>query len=122
MTSNPEKEKAAEAMADLQKLTQKAEKYGIKVLLADRWYPSSKRCSKCGNIKTDLKLSDRVYSCECCGNRLDRDLNAAINLQQLAIYPEGTGEVKPAEQYINISSQAIDEDGCDEPGRNPKNI
>ncbi|MEW6697609.1 MAG: zinc ribbon domain-containing protein, partial [Bacillota bacterium] len=48
---------------------------------ADAWYPSSKKCSRCGNIKKDLKLSDRTYTCE-CGLVTDRDLNATINLAQ----------------------------------------
>lgn len=58
----------------------KAELYGIEVLIADRFYPSSKTCSCCGNVKRDLKLSDRVYRCDCCGNTIDRDINASINL------------------------------------------
>ena len=56
---------------------------GIKVLFADRWYPSSKTCSSCGVIKSDLKLKDRTFNCS-CGLSLDRDLNAAINLSKLA--------------------------------------
>ena len=44
-------------------------------------YPSSKRCSKCGNIKRDLKLKDRVYICNECDNELNRDINAARNLR-----------------------------------------
>lgn len=58
----------------------KAELYGIKVVIADRFYPSSKTCHNCGYIKKDLKLSDRVYRCSCCGNVVDRDINASINL------------------------------------------
>ena len=46
-----------------------------------RNYPSSKRCSKCGNIKTNLKLGDRIYVCNVCGNNIDRDINAARNLR-----------------------------------------
>ncbi len=52
---------------------------GIELVVADRFYPSSKRCSHCGNIKKDLKLKDRVYKCS-CGPVMDRDLNASINL------------------------------------------
>lgn len=52
----------------------------IEFILADRYYPSSKTCSHCGNIKHDLKLSDRTYICEKCGLVIDRDLNASINL------------------------------------------
>lgn len=58
----------------------KAELYGIEVVIADRWYPSSKTCHKCGHVKKDLKLSDRTYRCDCCGNVIDRDINASINL------------------------------------------
>lgn len=57
----------------------KCQKYGIKFVEVDTWYPSSKTCSGCGAIKSDLKLKDRVFKCE-CGTILDRDLNAAINL------------------------------------------
>lgn len=58
----------------------KAEMYGIEVILADRFYPSSKTCSCCGNYKKDLKLKDRTYVCDECGLKIDRDINAAINL------------------------------------------
>lgn len=58
----------------------KAEMYGIEVVLADRFYPSSKTCSCCGNYKKDLKLKNRTYICDECGLKIDRDINAAINL------------------------------------------
>ena len=58
----------------------KAELYGIEVVIADRFYPSSKTCHKCGNIKKDLKLSDRTYRCGECSLEIDRDVNASINL------------------------------------------
>ena len=58
--------------------------YGVRLIKANRFYPSSKLCSCCGKIKKDLKLSDRVYKCE-CGNVIDRDLQAAINLRE---YPK----------------------------------
>ena len=58
----------------------KCEKYGIEYVKADRWYPSSKTCSCCGNIKKDLKLKDRTYICTNCGTSMDRDWNASINL------------------------------------------
>lgn len=53
----------------------------IQVIIADRFFPSSKLCSYCGNIKKDLKLSDRIYRCE-CGNVIDRDYQAALNLKK----------------------------------------
>ena len=58
----------------------KAELYGIEVVLADRFYSSSKTCSCCGSYKKDLKLKDRTYICNECGLIIDRDINAAINL------------------------------------------
>ena len=54
---------------------------GIELVVADRFYPSSKTCSQCGEIKKDLKLKDRVYKCS-CGLSIDRDLNASINLSR----------------------------------------
>lgn len=60
----------------------KSRKYDIQVLSVPRFYPSSKTCSCCGNIKKDLKLSDRVYVCECCGIEIDRDYNASLNLSR----------------------------------------
>ena len=58
----------------------KAERNHISVIIADRFFPSSKLCSCCGNVKTDLKLSDRIYRCT-CGNTIDRDLQASLNLK-----------------------------------------
>ena len=61
-------------------LTYKCENTGIQLVVADSFYPSSKLCSCCGNIKKALKLSDRIYKCE-CGNVIDRDFQAALNLK-----------------------------------------
>lgn len=58
----------------------KSEWSNIPVIIADRFFPSSKLCSCCGTIKKDLKLSDRTYKCE-CGNVIDRDFQASLNLQ-----------------------------------------
>ncbi len=65
-------------------LLYKAGWYGSRVILADRWEPSSKRCSGCGWLDDELTLSDRTFCCAQCGLVLDRDLNAAINLAKLA--------------------------------------
>ena len=54
-----------------------------KMIKVDRFFPSSKKCCKCGRIKKGLKLSERVYHCE-CGNEMDRDRNAAINIREEA--------------------------------------
>ena len=59
----------------------KCEKYGIEFMEVDRFFPSSKKCSSCDEIKKNLKLSDRMYTCK-CGFKMDRDLNAALNLQK----------------------------------------
>ena len=59
----------------------KSEWNNIPVIIADKWFPSSKLCSCCGNIKKDLKLSDRIYKCE-CGNVIDRDYQASLNLKK----------------------------------------
>lgn len=54
----------------------------------DRWYPSSKTCSKCGAVKAKLSLSERVFHCDACGLSIDRDLNAAINIKVAGSAPE----------------------------------
>ncbi|MBE6042028.1 MAG: transposase, partial [Clostridiales bacterium] len=61
-------------------LAYKLEERGKELVKVDRFYPSSKRCSRCGRIKETLALSDRIYHCE-CGCELDRDVNAAINIR-----------------------------------------
>ena len=61
-------------------LTYKTELNGIELIVADRFYPSSKTCNQCGSIKKDLKLKDRVYRCPHCGAVIDRDYNASLNL------------------------------------------
>lgn len=67
------------------KLHRKCKEKGIELRIADRWYPSSKKCHCCGCIKKDLKLSDRIYRCG-CGYIEDRDLNASLNLRDAAAY------------------------------------
>ena len=65
-------------------LEYKAEKHDCKIITADRWFPSSQICSCCGNVlqgKDKLKLSQRVYHCHECNNKIDRDYNAAVNLK-----------------------------------------
>lgn len=63
----------------------KSARHNIEFIVADRFYPSSKLCSCCGNIKKDLTLRDRIYHCSECGNTMDRDYQAAINLKNYAI-------------------------------------
>ena len=65
-------------------LEYKCRLYGNKLIVIDRFFPSSKMCSECGCIKEDLKLSDRIYKCEHCGFIEDRDVNASINIKLVA--------------------------------------
>ena len=67
------------------KLKAKCDNNGIELRIVDRWYPSSKMCHCCGNIKKDLKLSDRIYRCA-CGYVEDRDFNASLNLKDATTY------------------------------------
>ena len=78
-------------------LAYKSQWYGSRLVIADRFYPSSKTCSGCGLIKNTLRLSERVFHCEACGLSLDRDENAPLNLRKLVLaeLPEGLREVTP---------------------------
>ena len=67
------------------KLQAKCKENGIELRVVDRWYPSSKTCHCCGAIKKDLKLSDRIFQCD-CGYTEDRDFNAALNLRDAMTY------------------------------------
>ena len=64
----------------LQILENSAMKFGTTIIKIDRYYPSSKLCSRCGNIKEELSLGDRLYSFFVCGHEEDRDANAAKNI------------------------------------------
>ena len=66
-----------------QQIEYKARLRNCELIIADRFFPSSKRCSDCGAIKKELSLSERIYHCD-CGLNIDRDLNSAINLE---LYP-----------------------------------
>ena len=78
--------KLASAISDMgfhevrRQLEYKCKLYGSKLIVVDRWFPSSKTCSNCGHKKEILELSERVFSCENCNFMIERDLNAAINL------------------------------------------
>ena len=69
----------------IRQMKYKSEWAGIEFVQVSRFYPSSKTCSYCGNVKKDLKLSDRTYICNMCGAVIDRDYNAAINLSRYVI-------------------------------------
>ncbi|GAB3389021.1 RNA-guided endonuclease InsQ/TnpB family protein [Massilia agri] len=76
-------------------LQYKALRYGTDLVLADRWYPSSKLCSKCGTKNEDLALAERNWTCGVCGTEHDRDVNAAKNLQRLATNALGAATALP---------------------------
>lgn len=69
-------------------LEYKTARTGAALHVVDRWYPSSKTCSKCGRVKAKLSLAERVYKCDGCGLVMDRDLNAAINIRVAGSAPE----------------------------------
>jgi putative transposase len=91
------------AMGKLRRqLAYKSEWYGARLIVADRFFPSSKTCSGCGVMKETLSLHERVFHCSACGLSLDRDENAAINLRRYGVkelgivpLPEGLREVTP---------------------------
>ena len=85
-------------------LIYKCKWYGVELVLADRFYPSSKICSNCGRKKEKLKLSDRIYHCENCKVSIDRDLNAAKNLASLGTtHNSGGSQACGADANISIS-------------------
>lgn len=82
----------------------KSKLYGNEFVIVDRFYPSSKTCSNCGNKKDDLKLSDRVYNCS-CGLSINRDLNAALNIKNYL--PLANGEYMPVDCSKNGTKQEV---------------
>jgi putative transposase len=79
----------------------KASWNGRTLIIADRWYPSSKTCSDCGVVKAKLRLSERTFHCESCRLSLDRDLNAARNLAALAGKATGSTSTESCTGTIN---------------------
>ncbi|MEU2172025.1 IS607 family element RNA-guided endonuclease TnpB [Micromonospora chersina] len=90
-------------------LAYKTQWNGGRLIVADRWYPSSKTCSGCGAVKTKLALSERTYTCQTCGLSIDRDHNAALNLAALAAEYDtaGSGPVtaRGADQKTHVRGQ-----------------
>lgn len=102
----------ARAIADVglyefgRQLHYKATWAGSEIVVADRWYPSSKRCSRCGTLKAELDLSERMYECACCGLVMDRDLNAARNLVQLISTASSAGSNACGEERLQPAGSA----------------
>jgi putative transposase len=93
-------------MAELRRqLTHKTTWYGSRLLLADRFYPSSKTCSTCGWVKAKLTLAERTFCCGGCGLRIDRDLNAARNLAKLVQSVAQSGWETPNARRADRKSQ-----------------
>jgi putative transposase len=86
---------------------------GGRLVVADRWFPSSKRCSGCGMVKPKLCLRERIFTCGHCGLVLDRDLNAAINLKEYVDleWPGDTKTGRGADQKTKLSLAG----GCETP-------
>jgi len=97
----------AKAISDMgfgifkEQLEYKSKLYHNTLVIADRWFPSSKTCSCCGHLKETLKLSEREYICEHCGFSLDRDFNAALNLKALGLRVLACGQ--PSTDTLTIS-------------------
>ena len=69
-------------------LDYKTARSGAVLRVVGRWYPSSKTCSNCGTVKAKLSLSERTFNCDACGLSMDRDVNAAINIEVAGSAPE----------------------------------
>jgi putative transposase len=88
-------------------LTYKSKWYGATLVVADRWYPSSKTCSRCKALKAKLALSERSYNCGSCGLVIDRDHNAALNLAALvAVTGTASGAATDQRQLVNAQGEA----------------
>jgi putative transposase len=79
--------------------------HGGTLIVADRWFASSKTCSECGAVKTKLALSEREYGCTACGTILDRDVNAAVNLARLAGRAPDSNNGRGADRQTRLGEQ-----------------
>ncbi|MFX0065666.1 MAG: RNA-guided endonuclease InsQ/TnpB family protein [Candidatus Hermodarchaeota archaeon] len=100
-----------QAHGELQKLiSYKGKKYGTTVIKADRWFPSSKLCSNCLMIHPHLTLQDRTFTCSLCGQSLDRDYNAAINLAHyyyMFIHPKFQSVAESSTETLNACGESV---------------
>jgi putative transposase len=88
-----------------ERLKWKAEKYGKNVIEIGKFEPSSKLCSRCGNIKHNLRLSDRIYCCNVCGLVIDRDYNAAKNIRKIGLIKVGL--VQPESTPVETATSGL---------------
>ena len=98
----------AKAIADVgmyefrRQMEYKCQWYGSELVFADRFFPSSKKCSKCGHINTSLTLTQRTFVCDECGFTLDRDYNASLNLRQVAVSSTDTLKTPVGEESSGL--------------------
>ena len=86
----------------VRQLQYKCDWYGKNVIFIGRFEPSSKTCSNCGYVKSDMTLKDRKWICPICGKHHDRDINAAINIKRFALNPQAlVGIVEKAENIMD---------------------
>ena len=103
-------------------LDYKTARTGAALHVVDRWYPSSKTCSKCGAVKAKLSLNERVYRCDGCGLVMDRDLNAAINIKVAGSAPETINARGETVKRGDLSDRAtLDSVKC-EPSERPSAV
>ena len=114
--------KLSRAISDLgfyelkRQLEYKSKMYGNNLVVADRFFPSSKKCSACGAVKKYFSLKERTYNCS-CGLSLDRDLNASLNLRNLIKIGPARSEFTPREMTaLDLWKLSLDSTSIDEPG------
>ena len=84
-------------------MTYKSQKFGSQLVVANRWFPSTKTCSRCGHLR-DMPMGKEIYRCDACGLTIGRDLNAAINLQK---YPRLVGNLDAQVSRTPVESQPL---------------
>ena len=112
--------KLAKAISDMgfyefrRQLEYKAKLKGNIINVIDRWFPSSKTCCNCGNVKKDLTLKERIYKCKKCGIKLDRDFNASINIHnQLPIVHRKVTPVESEDKMLVLNVQGVSRTAMD---------
>ncbi|MFX1318036.1 MAG: RNA-guided endonuclease InsQ/TnpB family protein [Promethearchaeota archaeon] len=96
-----------------QQLEYKSEWYGSDIFIVSRFFPSTKRCSKCGTTKSELSLSTRIFKCEYCGLEIDRDLNASYNLVAVAVSSTETQNACLEVGGCSLRAVPVDEAGTE---------
>jgi putative transposase len=92
-------------------LRYKADWFGTELAVSNRWFPSSKTCSKCGEVNQQLRLAERIFRCDACGLVVDRDRNAAANLAAWAEAADAAGAQAPDRQAGGRATNALGGEG-----------